>query len=75
MVMYAIALMPLLDKHRPEALGIKFTQAWYADDAANAARLQALRIWWDKLCKLDRPRVRLLPQGAEDVARDKARHA
>lgn len=52
MVMYAIALMPLLDKLRPEALGIKFTQAWYADDAANAARLQALRIWWDKLCKL-----------------------
>ena len=51
MVMYAIALMPLLDKLRPEALGIKFTQAWYADDAANAARLQALRIL-DKLCKL-----------------------
>ena len=30
MVMYVIALMTLLDKLRPEALGIKFTQAWYA---------------------------------------------
>ena len=45
MVMYVIALMTLLDKLRPEALGIKFTQAWYADDASNVARLMALRFW------------------------------
>ena len=48
MVMYVIALMTLLDKLRPEALGIKFTQAWYADDASNVARLMALRFWCHK---------------------------
>jgi hypothetical protein len=68
MVMYAIALMPLIDLLRPSELpdignGVA-TQAWYADDAQAAARLEALRRYWDKLVKAG-PRYGYYPKASK----------
>ena len=46
MPMYAIALKPLIDRvNQPKDV----TQVWYADDAAAAGHIHALRRWWGEL--------------------------
>jgi hypothetical protein len=42
MILYAIGIMPLIDRLRGKA-----KQVWYADDAQAADKLMALRAWWD----------------------------
>lgn len=46
MPMYAIALLPLIEKVNQDT---SITQAWYADDATATGSLTALRRWWDAL--------------------------
>ena len=45
MAMYALALIPMITQ-----LSTVVRQVWYADDAAAAGHLAALRTWWDMLC-------------------------
>ena len=47
MAMYALALVPLIDR----LYGLA-KQVWYADDAAAAGLLTDLRAWWDLLCDI-----------------------
>lgn len=44
MPMYALATIPLIRKLEGDN-----TQVWYADDAAAAGKITALRKWWDEL--------------------------
>ena len=46
MPMYALALLPLIDKVNPASSVI---QTWYADDASAAGGISELRDWWDAL--------------------------
>ena len=46
MSMYAIAILPLIME-----LDNLSKQLWFADDAAAAGRLQAVKQWWDMLAK------------------------
>jgi hypothetical protein len=48
MVMYGLALLPLIRELRPPD-PTDWTQAWYADDGQAVARLKELREWWDLL--------------------------
>ena len=50
MVMYGLALLPLIRSLRPEVDG-DWTQSWYADDGQAVGRFDKLREWWDKLVK------------------------
>ena len=45
MVMYAVAIIPLLKSVATEGA----TQAWYADDGGAGGKLMKVRMWWDKL--------------------------
>ena len=47
MAMYAVAILPLIDRIKN---GVK--RICYADDAAAGGLLTDLREWWDQLCKL-----------------------
>lgn len=47
MAMYALAVAPLIRQLRRSMPDIK--QAWYADDATAAGKLQSLHLWWQKL--------------------------
>lgn len=59
MIMYALALMPLVDGLRPllppdpgdppSSSPVCPPQAWYADDSQAAGRIPALRMWWDHI--------------------------
>ena len=49
MLMYAVALMPLI-KHLTDQG--KWIQNWYADDSACTAKLSNLKVWFQKLCEL-----------------------
>ena len=49
MLMYAAALTPLIDSLKDMN---NWSQCWYADDSACAAKLPKLREWFDDLCKL-----------------------
>ena len=45
MAMYALGVLPLIE----EAATDGATQSWFADDSAAGGKLQAVRIWWDRL--------------------------
>ena len=45
MVMYAVAIIPLLKSVAIEGA----TQAWYADDGGAGGKVMRVRKWWDKL--------------------------
>ena len=47
MAMYAIAVMPLIDR-----INNKAKQIWFADDATAGGRLNDLREWWYSLSEL-----------------------
>ena len=47
MVMYAIALIPLMESLATEGA----VQAWYADDSGAGGRLKSLHKWWDRLAE------------------------
>ena len=49
MAIYAVALMPLIEKVRSSLNEIH--QLWYADDAAAAGRLEVLKDWLCGLCR------------------------
>ena len=50
MVMYGLALLPLIRAIRPDdGDGV---QSWYADDGQAVGRFEMLRRWWDKLERL-----------------------
>jgi hypothetical protein len=51
MVMYGLALLPLIDRLRPPEEG-DWTQSWYADDGQAVGRFSKLRLWWDELVAL-----------------------
>ena len=44
--MYALALLPLIEKINPDS---SVVQTWYADDASAAGRIGKLRDWWNAL--------------------------
>ena len=46
MSIYAITILPLIME-----LEHTLKQPWFADDAAAAGNLEAMKQWWDKLCK------------------------
>ena len=46
MPMYALALLPLIEKVNPDS---SVVQTWYADDATAAGKIKNLRDWWDAL--------------------------
>ena len=46
MPMYALALLPLIEKINPDS---SVVQTWYADDASAAGRIGKLRDWWNAL--------------------------
>lgn len=46
MPMYALALLPLIEKVNPDSSVI---QTWYADDATAAGQIEKLRDWWNAL--------------------------
>ena len=50
MVMYALAIRPLID--RLQSLCPTIKQVWYADDATSTATCSELRAWWDNLVAL-----------------------
>ena len=47
MAMYALAMVPLIDKVSGEV-----RQIWYADDASAGGKMDGLRAWWDKVTEL-----------------------
>ena len=47
MAMYAIAILPLIQRVKCEV-----KQAWYADNATAGGRVDQLRSWWDKVLKI-----------------------
>ena len=47
MAMFALAMLPLIDKMNG---GVR--QIWYADDASAGSKLVGLRAWWDKVTQL-----------------------
>ena len=47
MPMYAIAILPLIDR-----IDHAVKQIWYADDASATGRITDLRMWWDKLVSI-----------------------
>ena len=49
MLMYAVAILPLI---QALASHNKWSQNWYADDSACAAKIHRLREWFDKLLEL-----------------------
>ena len=46
MVMFALAMVPLVDKASGGA-----RQVWYADDASAGGKMEELRAWWDKITR------------------------
>jgi hypothetical protein len=51
MVMYGLALLPLIKEIRPGE-GDRLVQSWYADDGQAVGRCGRLRKWWDELVAL-----------------------
>ena len=47
MAMFALAMVPLIDKMSGEV-----QQIWYADDASAGGKMDGLRAWWDKITEL-----------------------
>ena len=47
MAMFALAMVPLIDKMSGEV-----RQIWYAIDASAGGKMDGLRAWWDKVQKL-----------------------
>ena len=47
MAMFALAMVPLINKLRGQA-----QQIWYADDASAGGKMKELRAWWDKITEL-----------------------
>ena len=47
--MYALALLPLIEKVNSN---LSVIQTWYADDAAAAGKISSLRDWWNALVEL-----------------------
>ena len=47
MAMFALAMLPLIDKMNG---GVR--QIWYADDASAGGKFDGLRAWWDKITQL-----------------------
>ena len=46
MAMFALAMVPLVDKASGGA-----RQVWYADDASAGGKMEELRAWWDKITR------------------------
>ena len=64
MVMYGLALLPLIRAIRPnEGEGV---QSWYADDGQAVGRFAMLRKWWDELVRLG-PRYGYYPRAVKTV--------
>ena len=49
MVMYGLALLPLIRAIRPD--DDDGVQSWYADDGQAVGRFAMLRAWWDELVR------------------------
>ena len=69
MLMYAIALLPLIHH-----LTNNVKQVWYTDDACACGKLLDLCHWWDKLCK-DGPGFGYFPNACKTwlVMKDRCR--
>ena len=59
MAMFALAMVPLIDKVSSEV-----RQIWYADDASAGGKLDGLSAWWDKVTELG-PQLGYFPNSAK----------
>ena len=65
MSMYALALLPLIEKTNPDS---DIIQTWYADDAATTGSIQKLHERWNALVTLGR-----IPRQLIDISSDRQR--
>ena len=61
MAMYALALVPLLNKLHPMCL-----QVWYADDATGCDKFERMRAWFDAL-QLHGPKYGYFPKPSKCI--------
>eukprot|EP00957_Ditylum_brightwellii_P015584 1174892-Ditylum_brightwellii.AAC.1 len=62
MFLYALGVLPIIKQLKHHQLDVELLtreierlQAWYADDSAKAAYFEAIKVWFQELCRIGPP--------------------